>query len=69
MEEYNIKRILFSRKLWGAVLATISIVISGKIMEAGTAAIAIPALGTLWGLAIGGQAAYDYIKGKQNGEQ
>jgi hypothetical protein len=59
-----VSRLLTSRKLWGALIGSVCILVAGKFIDITVAATAITALGALWGAAITGQAAYDYVKGK-----
>ena len=63
-------RLLTSRKLWGALIGSVCILFAGKFIDITVAATAITALGALWGAAIAGQAAHDYMeKKKENGNQ
>lgn len=60
-------RLLTSRKLWGALIGSICILAAGKFIDITVAATAITALGALWGAAVAGQAADDYMKRKKEG--
>ena len=62
------QRLYTSRKLWGALLGSICIMVIVKITPETQIATAIMALGALWGAAIGGQAYSDIIKEKRNQE-
>jgi len=61
-ESFN--RLVTSRKIWGAFIGSgfISLVV---YMDTQHTASAITTFGILWGAAIAGQAAHDYIKGKK----
>ena len=63
-EHFSLKRILLSRKMWGALIGTIGIILAGKFLPDVSVTTAINYIGGLWLIAIGGQAAYDYVKGK-----
>jgi len=68
MKKEDINRLITSRKVWGAILGSISIIAALKVGAPETTVTAITALGALWTTAIAGQAAQDYVKGK-NGKQ
>lgn len=56
------KRLLSSRKLWGALLGSISIMILVLITTEANLGTVVTVTGGLWGAAIGGQAVSDSIK-------
>lgn len=58
----SVKRLLVSRKFWGAVFGTIAMILTGKLMSDPSAAIALPYVGGFWIAAITGQAVADAIK-------
>lgn len=62
------EKIFQSRKLWGALLGSLSILIV-VILDKPTASSAITALGVLWGTAIGGQAGADFISSRVNAKK
>lgn len=59
-------RLLTSRKLWGALLGSICVIITVKLAPESVAGNALLVLGGLWGAAIGGQAYSDVLKEKKN---
>lgn len=64
------ERLYTSRKIWGALLGSISIIVVVRLAAPEVSAIAVNVLGILWGAAIGGQAVADAIKtNKNNGGQ
>jgi arginine exporter protein ArgO len=63
----DIYRLMTSRKIWGAILASASIITAGRIIaDPAVATQAIIQLGILWLAAIGGQAAKDYIEKRRD---
>lgn len=65
-------RLLSSRKLWGASIGGVFILIIILIGELATQPLAIGAITTLFSLAIGGQAVGDFMKArtiKDNGDK
>lgn len=58
-------RLLTSRKLWGALLGSISIMVIVKIAPETSIANVVFVVGGLWGAAIGGQAYRDIVKEKK----
>ena len=54
------KRLLESRKLWGALIGSIMIIIGVWVTKAEYLSIVIPSIAGLWTIAITGQAIRDY---------
>lgn len=54
------KRLLESRKLWGALLGSIMVIIGVWVTEPEYLSIVIPSIAGLWTIAITGQAFKDY---------
>ena len=63
----DVRRLFTSRKFWGAVFGTVAIILTGKLMSDGSAAIALPYVGGFWIAAITGQAVADALKTKKDG--
>ena len=63
----ELKRLLTSRKFWGAFMGNVGLIIAGRVMPPESAALAIPYIGAFWIAAIGGQAISDAIKNKNEG--
>ena len=62
MSDDTVKRLLTSRKFWGALFGTVAMILTGKLMSDSSAAVALPYVGGFWIAAIGGQAVADAIK-------
>ena len=62
------ERLYTSRKIWGALLGSICLMVIVKLTPETHIPTAIMALGALWGAAIGGQAYSDIVKEKRNKE-
>lgn len=60
------KRLLVSRKMWGALLGSLSIALIVYITPKDQIATTVMVVGTLWSFAIGGQAIGDGIKTFKN---
>lgn len=58
-------RLLKSRKLWGAIIGAIFIVLVLKVGTTVTIPTAITAIGALFSLAIGGQAGADFYEARK----
>lgn len=61
-----LNRLIFSRKLWEALLGSICIIVAIKLTPDAHIATAIMALGGLWGAAITGQAYKDIVQEKND---
>ena len=59
------KRVLSSRKLWGALVASLFLIVIVLATPEQHLPSAIMALGGLWGAAIGGQAYVDVLSTKK----
>jgi hypothetical protein len=62
------ERVYTSRKLWGALLGSVCLMIMVKITPEMHIPSVIMAVGSLWAAAIGGQAVHDAINKKSNGD-
>lgn len=62
------KRLIHSRKLWGAFTGSAFIALI-VYLDTGHTSTAITTLGVLWGAAIAGQGITDFIKVKQESSE
>lgn len=60
-----LKNVVKSRKIWGASLGSIAILIALYI-DTNHTGTAVAALGAIWAAAIGGQAVRDYVEERNN---
>ena len=61
----EMNRLVTSRKIWGAILGSIAILIAVRITASEHIGNTVTVLSVLWGAAIAGQAARDYIENKR----
>lgn len=59
------KRLVCSRKLWGALLGSICIMILVKVTPEASVGNVVTIVGALWAAAIGGQAYHDIVKSRK----